>query len=258
MNQLALVTGASGGIGEAIARELARKGFDLVLVARSKDKLEQLATELSVHNVSATAIAADLGAVGGVEKLVLELASKNLHVDILINNAGFGDVSAFAKSELTKQLQMIQLNITALTELTHRLLPGMLAKRSGKILNVASTAGFFAGPFMNVYYASKHYVIAFSEGLREELVGSGVSVTVLCPGPVLTGFQKEADLDAGTVRKNPALTTADFVAQQAVAALLADRQMVIPGWVNTIQAFSARFMPRVLIPKLTRSFNEPK
>ncbi len=252
MKETALITGASGGIGEEMARELARRGFSLVLVARSRDKLEALASELSSATVSVKVIAMDLEKPNAALDLVEELSKQSIQVDLLVNNAGFGDTGLFAESDLSKYLSMIQLNVAALTELCHYLLKPMIARKRGRILNVASTAGFIPGPFMSVYHATKNYVLAFSEGLREELSGSGVSVTVLCPGPMVSGFQQAANLDLEQIRKNPLITDVKYVAQQGINAVLANKAMVIPGTLNQLQTFIIRFSPRVLVPKVVR------
>ena len=197
----ALVTGASGGIGEALARELAARGHDLVLVARSVGTLEALAAELAqAHGIIATSIGADLAASGAGRALATELRGRGLEIDIVVNNAGFADFGEFAHADLNKTMQMVALNVVTLTELTHELLPPMIERGRGRVMNLASTAAFLPGPLMAVYYATKAYVLSFSEGIAEELKGSGVTVTALCPGPDgvgLPGPRRHGGLQAG-------------------------------------------------------------
>jgi short-subunit dehydrogenase len=195
----ALVTGASGGIGLEVARVLAGKGYDLALVARSGDRLEALAAELG----GASVVVADLSS----PSAPAEVAGAIPDVDVLVNNAGVGAYGLFADADLGATMAMVALNVGALTELTHRYLPGMLARGSGRILNVASTAAFFPGPLMSVYYATKSYVLSFSEGLAEEVRGTGVTVTALCPGPTATGFQAAADMEMSALVEGRRLPT---------------------------------------------------
>ena len=185
MRPVALITGASAGIGKELARLLA-VDHDLILTARREDELNSLAQELS--RTRCHVVPLDLASPTGPKALFDAVAAKGLAVDVLINNAGFGDLGPFANAELGKMLRMIQLNVTALTELTGLFLPGMIARQRGQILNVGSVAGFQPGPFMAVYYATKAYVNSFSEALSNELIGTGISVTCLCPGPTRTEF----------------------------------------------------------------------
>ncbi|WP_373746076.1 SDR family NAD(P)-dependent oxidoreductase [Neisseria dentiae] len=203
MKHTALITGASNGIGLELAKIHAKQGGDLVLVARSADKLAQLAEELrSQYGVSVTVIAQDLAASQAAHAVFAETERLGIQVDILMNNAGFGGHGRFFERELAKEQQMIQLNITALTELTHLYLQGMVARRSGKILNVSSTASFMPGPLQAVYYASKAYVTSFSQAVAEEVREFGVTVTALCPGAVATGFVAAGDLQDVDAWKN--------------------------------------------------------
>ncbi len=196
MTGLALVTGASAGIGEELARIHAEKGGDLVLVARRKDRLDALADELEAqHDVSVHVVAADLAKPGAAASLLADVEALGLEVEVLINNAGFGGHGEFHDADLDREQRMIQVNIAALTELTHLFVQGMVARGEGKVLNVGSTAGFLPGPLQAVYYASKAYVNSFSQAVAEELRDTGVTVTVLCPGPVATEFQEAADLE---------------------------------------------------------------
>jgi uncharacterized protein len=192
----ALITGASGGIGEELAKVFAAHGFDLVLVARTETKLITLGDALSAqHNIRCTTIPADLALPESPAEVVAQLTKQEIRVDVLVNNAGFAAYGQFQEIDLDEQLHMIRVNIATLTELTHRLLPGMLARRRGKIMNVASTAAFMPGPLMAVYYATKAYVLSFSEALNSELSGTGVTVTALCPGPTNSGFQSRANME---------------------------------------------------------------
>ncbi|HVH78683.1 MAG TPA: SDR family NAD(P)-dependent oxidoreductase, partial [Stellaceae bacterium] len=185
---VALVTGASSGIGAALARELARHGHDLVLTARRTAPMEALTAELSRLGATATVIAADLARPGAAAALVADLAAREIEIEVLINNAGLGAFAAFGQTEPVRIAEMLQVNIVALTELTHALLPAMRARHSGKIMLVASTASFLPCPNAAVYGATKAYVRSFGEALAEELRGSGVAVNVLCPGTTATNF----------------------------------------------------------------------
>jgi len=200
--QTALVTGASSGIGLELARLFAAGGYGLVLVARSGGKLEELANELrNRHGVDVRVMAIDLARPESSEELVRELEQAGVAVDVLVNNAGFATFGPFAETHLRAELEELQLNVVTLTHLTKKLLPGMLARRRGGVLNVASTAAFQPGPLMAVYYASKAYVLSFTEALAEELRGTGVTISALCPGPTVTGFQKRAAMeDSGLFR----------------------------------------------------------
>ncbi len=247
---LALVTGASGGIGEELARQMASK-YRLVLVARSQDKLEALAKDLG----GAEVIALDLAAPDATQKLMAQLEAKKLHIEVLVNNAGFGDYGEFYAADPAKLEQMVLLNVHTLTMLTRALLPNMVANKRGKILNVASTAAFMPGPLMAVYYASKAYVLSFGEALSEELKGTGVTVTTLCPGPVKTGFQDQAAMNDSKLLQspmNPMMTTAE-VSSQALVALEQGTRIIIPGLMNQILAFVPRFMPRAFVPTMVKN-----
>ncbi|MER3482581.1 MAG: short-chain dehydrogenase [Meiothermus sp.] len=252
----ALITGASGGIGEALAKVFAAHSFNLVLVARSEDKLEALAENLAkAHNVQAHAIAADLSEPKSGAEVIDKLDALGLSVDVLVNNAGFADFGEFYKSDLNKQLQMIALNVTTLTELTHRVLTGMVERGRGFILNVASTAAFMPGPLMSVYYATKAYVLSFSEAIREELRGTGVSVTALCPGPVATGFQSRAAMEGSKLLSNPMNppTTPDGVAKAGYEALMRGQAVIIPGFMNQMQALAPKLLPRAMVPGIVKN-----
>ena len=204
MKHAALITGASNGIGLELARIHAKRGGNLVLVARSQDKLKQLADELRAQydGIQITVIAQDLTMPQAAQSVFAQTEQLGIQVDILINNAGFGGHGRFFERELAKEQQMIQLNITTLTELTHLYLQGMVARRSGKILNVSSTASFMPGPLQAVYYATKAYVTSFSQAVAEEVREFGISVTALCPGAVATDFVAAGDLQGVDAWKN--------------------------------------------------------
>jgi short-subunit dehydrogenase len=253
----ALVTGASAGIGEELARLLARDGYDLVLVARGADRLQALADQLGrEHRVNARAVAADLSSGSAVEAVMGLLRSQRLDVEVLVNNAGYGVYGPFAEGDVEAELGMIHLNVTALTHLTRLLLPGMIARRSGRILNVASTAAFQPGPLMAVYYASKAYVLSFSEALTNELLGTGVTVTCLCPGPTRTEFQARARMEGVRLISDRHLMAAAPVARAGYEGMLRGKTLVIPGMRNRVLAQAVRFTPRKLVTRITRRLQE--
>jgi short-subunit dehydrogenase len=245
----ALVTGASSGIGLEIARILA-PDHDLVLAARSGAKLEELAAELG----GARVVAVDLSDPNAPAKLVAEVAS----VDVLVNNAGFGDYGAFAEASPSKLDEMIELNVGALTRLTRAYLPGMLERRSGRVCNVASTASFQPGPLMAVYYATKAYVLSFTEALAEELRGSGVTATALCPGPTRTGFQDAAEMGESRLVKGRKLPTAEDVARYGVKAMNKGDVVAVPGFMNKAMAAGVRFTPRPIARRMVHSVQKSK
>jgi uncharacterized protein len=256
MNETALVTGASSGIGEDLARLLAAGGRDVVLLARSADKLQAMASQLSAaHGIAATVLAADLSDAGATAQIARTLSARGTTIDILVNNAGFGTAGTFAAEDPHAQEDMLQVNVVALTALTRAFLPGMLERKRGRILNVASTAAFQPGPFMTVYYASKAYVLSFSEALAEETAGTGVTVTCLCPGPTHTGFQSRAHVEKSRLFKLARPMQSSDVARAGYDAMLAGRRLVIPGAMNKIGAQSVRITPRALTLKLLRFLN---
>ena len=188
----ALITGASGGLGLEFAKLLAQKKYDLVVVARSEGKLQKLKEDLEDKDTAVYVCPVDLSVPDAALKVFDFTQDHDLKIDVLINNAGFGDSGAFAQSDWKKQYEMVQVNITALMQLTHCFLPGMIERKNGKILNLSSVAAFCAGPGMSIYYASKAFVRSFSEAVAEEVKGTGVTVTALCPGPTATGFEAAA------------------------------------------------------------------
>jgi uncharacterized protein len=252
---IALITGASSGIGLDLAR-LMSADFDLIITARRQAELEKIARELQErHGNNVHAIAADLSLPEAPAQLFAEIERRVLPVDVLINNAGFGAYGRFAKSDLPRDLEMIQLNISALTSLTKLALPGMLQRKRGRIMNVASTAGFQPGPLMAVYYATKAYVIMFSEAIANELRGSGVTVTCLCPGATVTRFASRAGMEQSPLFKMSAMLSAD-VARAGYKGMMAGRTLVIPGFLNKTLAMSVRFSPRKLVTSISRSLTE--
>lgn len=255
----ALITGASGGIGFELAKILASHKHDLVLVARREGKLLDLAQTLAQeHGIRADAIAADLSHPRVAAAVVDRVADLGVEIDILVNNAGFGLYGPFAATSLEAEVEMIQLNITALTELTKRLLPDMLERRAGRIMNVASTAAFFPGPLMAVYYATKAYVLSFSEAISNELEGSGVTVTALCPGPTASGFQAAANLEESKLVAGKTLATSAEVAAFGYDAMMEGTPVAIHGFANQMLVQTPRLFPRAIIRKMVRSVQDRK
>lgn len=254
----ALVTGASGGIGEAFARRLAAEGADLVLVARSKDKLRALAAALKkAHRVAVAVIPSDLSRPGAAEALFHETEQRRLAVDLLVNNAGFGIGGPFLGSKLEKSLEMIQLNVSTLVALTRLYLPGMVERRGGAVVNVASTAAFQPTPYMGaVYGATKAFVLSFSEALWEECRRSHVTVMALCPGPTSTGFFDVAGMAEGSMPVGA--QSADEVVEVALQGLKKQRPSVISGWMNYALAQSSRLAPREIVARATGLMFRPR
>jgi uncharacterized protein len=248
LKSFTLITGASGGIGYELAKLAAADGRNLVLVARSANKLDQLAKEIrEIYKSEVIVIAVDLSDEAGVNTLVSEITRSEIHVDVLINNSGFGDFGDFARAELNKNMEMIRLNIGALTHLTHFVLQGMLAAGQGKVMNVASTAAFMPGPGMAVYYASKAYVLSFSEALTRELKGSGITVTTLCPGPTESGFAAAAGLGKTLMHRMISPATSKQVAVAGYKAMLKGKAIEIPGFINKMSSLTPNFTPRSLV-----------
>lgn len=256
MSNTALITGASGGIGKELARRHAAGGGDLVIVARSADKLEALAAELERrHGVRVISIAADVAEPGAAQRIHDELAEQGVEIDVLINNAGFGGHGKFHERDWRDDEAMIALNVTALSSFTHVFLQGMVARRRGKVLNVASTAGFLPGPLQAVYYATKAYVLSFSQALAEELKEGGITVTALCPGPVATDFGKEAGLEEVEAFKNAA--TPESVARIGYDAMLRGKLVVINDWkLSFLLNWVAPLLPRWTVLRMSRESME--
>jgi uncharacterized protein len=253
----ALITGASSGIGLAFAKTFAAAKNDLVLVARSEGKLNALANELKIaHNISVRVISADLSNMQEVQGVYDTCKAENISIDYLVNNAGFGDFGFFVESDWDKTAQMIDLNIKSLTKMCRLFIPDMLERKAGKIMNVASTAAFQPGPTMAVYYATKSYVLFFSEAICNELQGTGVSVTCLCPGATESGFQQAAALEESKLVKGKKLPTSKEVAEFGYTAMMKNKMTVIHGLLNTIMAISIRFTPRKLALAIVRKIQE--
>src|SRR5271169_6698507 len=246
-----LITGASGGIGYELAKLFARDHHNLVLVARSAHKLAQVATELQAQGVTVKTIALDLATPPASKFLFEQLQREGIAIDILVNNAGFGAYGEFAQMPEEEILGQIDLNITALTALTRLFLPSMIARRSGRIMNVASTAAFQPGPLMAVYYATKAYVLSFSEAIANELRQSGVTVTCFCPGATHTGFAKRAGVESSRLFKVSAMS-ADKVALDGYRAVMEGRTLAISGAHNWLVAQSTRFAPRKMVTAVSR------
>jgi uncharacterized protein len=254
--QTALVTGASAGLGTHFARLFAQDGHDLVLVARRQDKLDQVATELrQVYGIRVTVIAADLTDPKATLPLHEEVVRAGIEVEFLVNNAGFGTSGAFAELDLARELDLIELNVKALTHLTGLLLPAMLARRSGRILNVGSLAGFVPGPFMATYYASKAYVLSFTEALSYELRGTGVTATVLCPGTTATEFAQVAGAQNAALFRSSAEPA--LVARYGYRAMMKGKTIAIPGLRNKLSQESLRVSPRSLLRGVAGRLNRP-
>jgi uncharacterized protein len=253
----ALITGASGGIGYELAKLFAKDHHNLVLVARNGPRLAQVADELQRQfGISIKTVALDLAEPNAPQSLFSQLQSESIAVDILINNAGYGQFGEFSDVPLEESLGQIQLNIAALTNLTKLFLGPMLERRAGRIMNVASTAGFQPGPLMAVYYATKAYVISFSEAVANELANKGVTVTCLCPGATETGFAGRAGNDKTRLFKSLRPMDAKTVARAGYRGLLKGKTLVIPGVRNWVVAESVRFSPRKMVTAVSRWVSE--
>lgn len=251
-----LITGASSGIGAAFARRLAALGRNVFLVARSEDKLITLCNELGrISNIRAQYLATDLSKSDSVLNLVDETKKRGLNIDMLINNAGFGSMGDFAKLDIARELNMIDLNIKALVELTYRFLVPMRELKQGTIINVASTAGFQPVPFMATYAASKAFVLSFSEALWEENRRHGIHVMALCPGVTETNFFEAAQVDRPPMR---AAQTAEDVVATALRGLGRQKSHVISGWTNLLMVEAERFLPRSVVVRVAGKALGPK
>jgi hypothetical protein len=256
--QTALVTGASAGIGVDLAECFARDGYDVILTARSGEALREVAGRLAKqHGVAATPIANDLGVFGGGRTLVEAVKGKGLTVDVLVNNAGYGHAGALTSGPLETQLGMIDLNVRALVELTHLLWDGMVARRRGGVLNVASTAAFQPGPLMAVYYASKAFVLSFSEALWEEARGTGLKVSCLCPGPTVSRFRERAGTGKTRLASASAAMPSMPVAEQGYRGWQANKRVVVTGARNRVVAELAQVLPRRMVLRMVRYIQTP-
>lgn len=253
----ALITGASSGIGLELAKVHASKGGDLVLVARNKSKLDELKIELeNQFKVKVYVVGKDLSANNSAQEVYNETTEQKIEINYLINNAGFGDFGMFVETNWNKELQMINLNITTLTQFTKLYLQDMVKRGSGKIMNVASTAAFQSGPTMAVYYATKAYVLSFSEAVDNEVNDKGVTVTTLCPGATESGFQAAAVMEESNLVKGKKLPTSKEVAEYGYVSMMKGKTVAIHGLMNYLMANSVRFTPRALVVKLTRKIQD--
>jgi hypothetical protein len=245
VKKVALVTGASAGLGVEFARQLSKRGHSLVLAARRKDRLAELARELG----DARSLAIDLSKANAAAKLMADIEANGETVDLLVNNAGFGLIGPFAELDAKRERQMIDLNAGALTDLCRAVAPAMIERRSGGILNVASTAAFQPGPKMAVYFASKAFVLSLSEALHEELKPHGIKVTCLCPGPTRTEFGEIAGFGGNSLFDKVAMNAAEVV-ETGLKALDSNDAVLVAGWINKIGAASTRLAPRSVVRKI--------
>lgn len=248
-----LITGASMGLGAEFARLFAANGHDLVLTARSADKLAAVRREIEgLHGAAVRIIVADLADPGAPQSIFDEVNRAGVEIDVLVNNAGFGMYGSFHETVVHENMNMIQVNVNALVLLTRLFLDGMVARRRGRILNVASTAAFQPGPMQSVYYATKAFVLSFTEAIANELHGTGVTATALCPGPVLTGFQERANVGEVRGLRLMMRTTPEEVVRAGFDAMIRGRPLVIPGSLNRTLAFLVRFFPRRVVIAMVR------
>ena len=256
---IAVITGASSGIGEEFARQIGSRGYDLVLVARRIDRLKELADRLRpVHNVECVAVEADLARPEERDRLCDALMPDRERVEILVNNAGFGTHGFFHETDLQRELELINVNCAAPVHLTKRLLPWMLERRRGFIVNVSSLSAFTPGPVMAMYFASKAFLLSFSEALWEECRDTGVHVTALCPGPVRTEFQRTAGLSKNARSSGTAPVAVEIVVDEALRGLFAGERVVIPGYQARIAAILSRLVPKKRALKTVRKIQEER
>ena len=245
MKKIALITGASAGLGVEFARQLSKRGHRLVLAARRKDRLEALSKELG----NARAVAIDLSKANAAAKLMADIEANGETVDLLVNNAGFGLIGKFAELDARRLRQMIDLNVGALMDLCRAAAPAMIERKSGGIINVASTAAFQPGPKMAVYFATKAFVLSFTEALHEELKPHGIKVSCLCPGPTRTEFGEVAGFGGNGMFDHVAMDSPEVV-EAGLKGLDKNRAVVVPGWKNKVTAASTRFAPRPMVRKI--------
>ncbi|TYS67768.1 SDR family oxidoreductase [Sutcliffiella horikoshii] len=248
MTKTALITGASSGLGLDFVKLFANDSYNLVVIARNEEKLLEIKRDFP--NINVTVISKDLSKPNAIKEIVDEMKSQNISVDVLVNNAGFGLLGSFERLNIEQQLNMIQLNVSSLTELTYHLLPDLKKSKTGKILNVASTAAFQPGPNMAVYYATKAFVLSFSEALAEELKEDDITVTTLCPGATKTNFSSVAKVENTKMFSNA--MSSDVVAQQGYHALMQGKGVVITGGFNKVGALAAKFLPRRTAAKVAK------
>lgn len=256
-NNTALISGASSGIGLELSHIHAQNGDNVVLVARSEGKLNELKSNLeSEYGIQAYVIVKDLSLPDAPKDVYDELASQTIDIEYLINNAGFGDFGLFHETDWNKEATMIDLNMRSLTHMTKLFSRDMIQRGSGKIMNVASTASFQPGPLMSVYYATKHYVLAFSEGIANEMKDYGVSVTALCPGPTESGFQSTAEMGSSRLVNTFSLPTAKEVAAYGYKSMMKGKTVAIHGFMNKLMAQSVRFTPRNMVTTMVRTMQK--
>lgn len=257
LTKTALITGASSGIGKALAENFAKDGYNLVLAARSVARMQALADDLQGrYKITATVIGADLETNDGAARLHADIKARNVTIDALVNNAGYGTFGEFKDSALAPELAMMRLNMNTVVVLTRLFLPDLIARR-GKIMNTASTAAFQPGPYMAVYYATKAFVLSFSEAIASELDGTGVTVTALCPGPTASGFQDKADMHASALVEGKKLPTSEEVAAAGYRAMQRGQRVFVPGFMNWVIAQSVRFTPRRMVTTLVKQLSKP-
>jgi len=260
MEKIAFITGASKGIGKELAEVFAKKGYSLIMIARNIGELEQIQSNLkNKYQCTSKILSIDLTKPESIDLIMDAFKDEMSNVDVLINNAGFGVSKKFTNVPLQDITSMIEVNITALTKLTYRVLPYMMAKKSGKILNVASTAAFSPGPYMSVYYATKAYVLSFSEAIREEYRKDGITISVLCPGMTKTHFSERAGLQETLLFSGfLPIMLAEKVANIAYKGLMKRRRIIIPGFMNKNMAFFMWFAPSWLTAKIIGILEKPK
>jgi short-subunit dehydrogenase len=245
LKSVALITGASAGLGVEFARQLSKRGHALVVAARRKERLEELAAELG----NARTVAIDLSEADAAAKLMRDIEATGEQVDLLVNNAGFGLIGRFAEADGKRLRQMIDLNVGTLTDLCRAVAPGMIERKSGAILNVASTAAFQPGPKMAVYFATKAFVLSLTEALHEELKPHRVKVSCLCPGPTRTEFGDVAGFGGNSMFDRVAMNAPEVV-EAGLKGLDRNQAVVVTGWINKIGAVSTRFAPRPVVRKI--------
>ncbi|QLE40330.1 SDR family oxidoreductase [Nostoc sp. C052] len=255
----ALITGAASGIGYQLTQIFARHSYNLVLVDKNEQKLNEIIDEFpQKFGIFVKIFAKDLSIPTSPEEIFTELQQASIKIDVLVNNAGFGTYGAFTETDLSTELKMLQVNIVSLTHLTKLFLKDMVEQNYGKILNVASAAAFQPGPLMAVYFATKAYVLSFSEAIANELEGTGVSVTVLCPGPTASEFQQTAAMENSKIANVKRMMDTATVAKIGYRSLMKNKTVVVPGMRNKILSESVRFTPRNLVTKVVRSMHELK
>lgn len=257
MAQVALITGASVGLGEQFAQRFARDGYDVVLVARNAARLEAVAERLRFQKVKAHVLPFDLSQPTAPQALFDAVAERGLEVEFLVNNAGFGSNGAFLELDVNKEAEMIDLNCTALVRLTHLFAGPMKARKAGRILNIASTAAFQPGPFMATYYATKAFVVSFSEALAYELKDTGVTVTCYCPGATHTEFAKRSGNDRSALFRRPGVAKAEDVVSEAYDSMMRGDVLGVHGVLNWVMAEAVRFSPRAVVRAIAANLNQP-